>query len=155
MQDSDPNSWGRRPWRRLLPRPKSRSSVTESCFAFVPQPFATRRKERTNVRKAGRSTGITKESFEKLAPAKGLSGFTKLWRSFWALADQDGEHYVWRGKRGRSGPIYVPNKGPALPAVHVAWLWSEGALPADKKLKPACGQRLCIRPEHQSVRVAR
>jgi hypothetical protein len=76
-----------------------------------------------------------------------------FWLVFWALAEEVGEHYVWRGKVDRQGrPVFLPgDKGPALPAAHAAWAYERRQLAAGTELRTACGREHCVRAEHQEV----
>lgn len=96
-------------------------------------------------------SGISKEKVEKLNPGR----TSKLWASFWELADEDGEHFIWRGPVDKGTPLFVPAKGPPLHAAHVAWTYYYRELGADESLEPSCRRKLCVRADHQAVRSRR
>jgi hypothetical protein len=99
-------------------------------------------------------SGITKAKVEEFAPA-GRTGTRRLWVAFWDLAERVGPHYVWRGPVDRlERGVFVPARGPALPARQVAWVYDGRELGAGEDLRPSCGRTRCVRPDHQEVRAA-
>lgn len=96
------------------------------------------------------SKGISKAQVEKLGPSK-----TSLWIAFWELADEAGDCFVWKGQVTKGRGVFVPNKGPPLPAAHVAWAYDGRELAAGESLEPTCRRKACVRPDHQAVRSSR
>lgn len=90
---------------------------------------------------------LTRAEFEKLGPSP-----EEAWRLFWDCADEDGGHYVWRGLLDAEGRgVFLPNRGPAVPAAEAAWAYDGRRLGAGEVLAPTCRRKRCIRPEHLAV----
>jgi hypothetical protein len=99
---------------------------------------------------------LTNEKFEQLAAGGGgVTRALNLWRTFWGFADEVRGHYLWRGPVKHGRPVFIPERGPALPATHVAWIHRRLELGADEDPRPTCGRKLCIRPDHQEVEAVR
>lgn len=54
----------------------------------------------------------------------------------------------WIGARTGSGYGALSVEGRAVPAHRVAWLLANGPVGPDERIFHACGNRLCVRPEH-------
>lgn len=104
-------------------------------------------------RGASKRASFTKAKFEALAPDQ--NGWSEQWLAFWGLAVDHGEHWLWNGALKRRRPVFIPNRGSPLPANQVAWVFDLRELGAGQELRPKCGEWLCIRPDHQTVRSSR
>lgn len=96
---------------------------------------------------------ISNARVAKLLP-HGWSHVSLLWRSFWRLADEVDQHYVWRGPTKDGLPVFTGyGLAETFPASHLAYVYSDDKhqLRPDERLEPTCKRKLCIRPEHQAV----
>jgi hypothetical protein len=116
------------------------------CLSYPIFRFSTvaRGDHETKMAPAAPKEAITKASIESRA---GL----RFWARFWAQADEVRACWLWRGPVDRAGRGLMPlSMGPV--SAHVAaWVY-DGRLAPTRPLVAGCGNRRCIRPEHQQVR---
>lgn len=92
-------------------------------------------------------------------PARDATPLERLEHTGWDVAARRpdmGDCWLWRGGVSPEGTprVTLPVRRKA-PAHRVAWEALKGPLPAGTYLIPACGERLCIRPEHMELQAPR
>jgi hypothetical protein len=66
---------------------------------------------------------------------------------FWSKVDQTGDCWLWKCRRTASGGQF--RVGGKRPVAHrIAWQVSFGVIPPRYAVRRACGNLLCVRPEH-------
>lgn len=70
---------------------------------------------------------------------------------FWRHVEKRGNGcWAWKGGKASGGQAWQPGgffNGERLHARRIAWALVHGEVP-ERMLQPACGDRLCINPEH-------
>lgn len=69
---------------------------------------------------------------------------------FWATVEKRGpdDCWHWQGRKDASGYGRIARKGPMVYAHRVAWIFTNGPVPAGKDVLHRCDQRDCCNPAH-------
>jgi hypothetical protein len=65
--------------------------------------------------------------------------------------NEGAEHWIWTGSTMRSGSPQVCYGGFNQGAARVSYLVFVGPLPEGSRVRPNCGEKLCVKPEHLEV----
>src|SRR5689334_23265319 len=71
-------------------------------------------------------------------------------QSFWSRVDKTESCWLWRGATSGGRPLQVIN-GRSKQSRRIAYKLLCGPIPPRTQLRPKCGNRLCVRPEHMAL----